>query len=36
MSKEGVNFKTGVNVGKDISIDEDKKSVRCSGTGWRF
>ena len=22
MSKEGVNFKTGVNVGKDISIDE--------------
>ena len=24
MSKEGVNFKTGVNVGKDISIDEIK------------
>ena len=24
MSKEGVNFKTGINVGKDISIDEIK------------
>ena len=28
MSKEGVNFKTGVNVGSDISIDEIKNQVQ--------
>ena len=36
MSKEGVNFKTGINVGKDISIDEIKNQYDAVVLSWRL